>query len=50
MENLGWKPEVQFEEGLELTIDWYLKNSDWLESIKQKRYLKENTVLSKLFQ
>ncbi len=49
-ENLGWKLEVQFEEGLELTIDWYLKNSDWLESIIQKRYLKENTVLSKLFQ
>ena len=29
-EELGWKPSVTFEEGLEKTIDWYLANKDWL--------------------
>jgi dTDP-glucose 4,6-dehydratase len=30
---LGWKPSLQFEEGIEKTIDWYLENKDWLENI-----------------
>jgi len=30
---LGWKPSLQFEEGIEKTIDWYLENTDWLENI-----------------
>ena len=28
---LGWKPSLQFEEGLEKTVEWYLSNRDWLE-------------------
>lgn len=36
---LGWSPSVQFEEGLELTIDWYLNNSDWLENVTSGAYL-----------
>lgn len=28
---LGWAPKVSFEEGLEKTIDWYVKNRDWWE-------------------
>ena len=28
--DLGWQPSVEFDEGLKLTIKWYLKNSDWL--------------------
>ena len=28
--DLGWQPSVEFDEGLKLTIEWYLKNSDWL--------------------
>ena len=26
---VDWKPEVTFEKGIELTIDWYLENSKW---------------------
>ncbi len=35
---LGWKPSVTFEEGIELTIDWYLNNSDWLEHVTSGAY------------
>lgn len=34
---LGWKPSVTFEEGIKLTIDWYLKNQDWIKSIENKK-------------
>ena len=30
---LGWKPSVTFEEGLNKTIDWYLNNQNWLENV-----------------
>ncbi|MDA3865903.1 MAG: dTDP-glucose 4,6-dehydratase [Salinivirgaceae bacterium] len=30
---LGWKPSLQFSEGLEKTVDWYLENEEWLQSI-----------------
>jgi len=35
---LGWKPTVTFEEGLSITIDWYLKNEDWLTNITSGDY------------
>jgi dTDP-glucose 4,6-dehydratase len=35
---LGWKPSVTFEEGLEQTIDWYLSNTDWLNNITSGEY------------
>ncbi len=35
---LGWKPSVTFEEGLEVTIDWYLKNEAWLENVTSGSY------------
>jgi len=35
---LGWKPSVTFEEGLEQTIDWYLANTDWLNSVTSGEY------------
>jgi len=35
---LGWKPSVTFEEGLEKTIDWYLKNGGWLKNIINGKY------------
>lgn len=35
---LGWKPSVTFEEGLSKTIDWYLSNSDWLDSVTSGAY------------
>ncbi len=37
---LGWKPEVSFEQGMQLTIDWYMKNKDWWQKIKSGEYLK----------
>lgn len=30
---LGWEPSVTFEQGLELTVQWYLDNDDWLQNI-----------------
>ncbi|WP_395046129.1 dTDP-glucose 4,6-dehydratase [Flavobacterium sp.] len=37
---LGWKPTVTFEEGLEQTIDWYLSNTDWLNNVTSGEYAK----------
>lgn len=35
---LGWVPSLQFEEGLEKTIDWYLENEEWLNSVTSGDY------------
>nr|WP_315198928.1 dTDP-glucose 4,6-dehydratase [uncultured Flavobacterium sp.] len=35
---LGWKPSVTFEQGLEHTIDWYLNNQDWLNNVTSGAY------------
>ena len=37
---LGWKPSLQFEEGIERTVDWYLANEDWLKNITSGNYQK----------
>tara|TARA_B100000989_G_scaffold268375_1_gene223051 strand:- start:39 stop:1082 length:1044 start_codon:yes stop_codon:yes gene_type:complete len=37
---LDWQPSLQFEEGITLTVEWYLKNMDWLDRINNKSYLK----------
>jgi dTDP-glucose 4,6-dehydratase len=37
---LGWQPSLQFEEGLELTIDWYLTNQQWMENVTSGEYLR----------
>lgn len=37
---LGWVPSLQFEEGLEKTIDWYLENEAWLEHVTSGDYQK----------
>jgi dTDP-glucose 4,6-dehydratase len=37
---LGWKPSLQFEEGINLTIDWYLENQEWLDSVTSGNYQK----------
>ena len=44
-EELGWKPSLQFEEGIEKTIKWYLENDKWLHEVTSgnyKKYYKEN--------
>ncbi len=35
---LGWKPSVTFEEGLNKTIDWYLENENWLQNVTSGNY------------
>ncbi|MBL0738844.1 dTDP-glucose 4,6-dehydratase [Flavobacterium sp. GN10] len=35
---LGWKPSVTFEEGLERTINWYLNNQEWLQNVTSGAY------------
>lgn len=35
---LGWMPSLQFEEGLEKTVDWYLNNKAWLDQVTSGEY------------
>ncbi|XVJ66236.1 MAG: dTDP-glucose 4,6-dehydratase [Lacibacter sp.] len=37
---LGWSPSLQFEEGLEKTVDWYLANEDWINHVTSGDYQK----------
>lgn len=37
---LGWQPSLQFEEGIERTVRWYLENEEWMENIISKEYIK----------
>lgn len=34
---LGWKPSLTFEQGIKITIDWYLNHQDWIKSILDKQ-------------
>ena len=46
---LGWKPSVTFEEGLEQTINWYLENEEWLKHVTSgayQRYYEEQYTVS----
>lgn len=36
---LGWKPSLQFEEGLEKTVKWYLDNQEWLDQVTSGEYM-----------
>lgn len=36
--DLNWTPSLQFEEGLEKTVEWYLSNGEWLESVTSGNY------------
>ena len=37
-EELGWEPSLQFEEGIEKTIKWYLENKDWMNNVTSGNY------------
>ncbi len=37
---LGWYPETPFEEGIKLTIKWYLDNKEWMENVTSMEYQK----------
>lgn len=39
-DELGWKPSLQFEEGLEKTVKWYLNNQSWIDNVTSGDYLK----------
>src|SRR5215831_3954681 len=40
---LGWKPSLQFEEGLEKTVEWYLQHEDWVKHVTSGDYQKYYT-------
>ena len=35
---LGWEPSLQFEEGIEKTVKWYLENQEWLNNVTSGDY------------
>jgi len=37
-EELGWSPSLQFEEGIEKTVRWYLENQEWLDNVTSGDY------------
>jgi len=37
---LGWSQRVGFDEGLDITIEWYLKNTEWVENVRSGAYRK----------
>jgi dTDP-glucose 4,6-dehydratase len=37
---LGWSPSLQFEEGIEKTVKWYLENKEWMDRVTSGDYLK----------
>ncbi|RBW54271.1 dTDP-glucose 4,6-dehydratase [Tenacibaculum sp. E3R01] len=37
---LGWEPSLQFEEGIEHTVKWYLENQDWINNVTSGEYQK----------
>lgn len=43
MNELGWQPSLQFEEGLEKTVEWYLQNEEWLNNVTSGDYMKYYT-------
>jgi dTDP-glucose 4,6-dehydratase len=45
MQELGWEPSLQFAEGLEKTVDWYLSNEKWLKDVTSGDYQKYYTTM-----
>ncbi|MBI2634606.1 dTDP-glucose 4,6-dehydratase [Candidatus Peregrinibacteria bacterium] len=44
---LGWKPSVDFEEGIQKTFNWYQENQDWVRKLTDKIELREHKQVSK---
>ncbi|WP_075342099.1 dTDP-glucose 4,6-dehydratase [Tenacibaculum agarivorans] len=42
---LGWEPSLQFEEGIEKTVKWYLENKDWINNVTSGDYQKYYTEM-----
>ena len=45
--DLGWKPQETFESGMRKTVEWYLKNSDWCNHIKDGSYARSRQGILK---
>ncbi len=45
---LGWEPSLQFEEGIEKTVKWYLENQEWMDNITSGEYEKYYEEMYKL--
>ena len=45
-QDLGWKPSIRFEKGIETTINWYLNNRKWFDEIISDEYQKFNNAFS----
>ena len=41
---LGWEPSLQFEEGIEKTVKWYLDNQEWMDNITSGEYQRFNNL------
>ena len=37
-DELGWEPSLQFEEGIEKTVKWYLNNQKWMDNVTSGNY------------
>ena len=37
---LGWEPSLQFEEGIDETVKWYLENQEWMDNVTSGDYQK----------
>lgn len=46
-EELGWTPSLQFEEGIQKTVKWYLENQAWMDNVTQGNYQKYYTEMYK---
>lgn len=40
---LGWAPEVGFDEGMQLTVEWYVENEAWWRPLKQRLAVQESS-------
>ena len=40
---LGWQPQIVFDDGLQATVDWYAANRDWWEPLKERAPVREST-------
>ena len=43
--DLGWEPSLQFEEGIEKTVKWYLDNQAWMDNVTSGEYQKYYTEM-----
>lgn len=46
---LGWEPEVCFENGVKQTIEWYKNNMSWIDGILEGRYLEDAKKINELY-